>query len=297
MAVSPSAVSQPRGSSSEASKTRKFLIKLWRNRSLVLGVLIVAVVLLAAILAGWLSPFDPNKQDYSQILQGPSAQHWFGTDNLGRDQFSRVLYGARTSMEVTVGSVILGLIVGVPVGLLSGFYRGFVDDWIVMRVVDALQAFPFLILALVMAAVLGPGIGNVMIAIGIGYIPTFIRVVRGQVLSEIKREYVQSARSIGAGDWRIMVFHIFPNITSPLIVQSSLAMASGIVAEASLSYLGLGAQPPTSSWGTMLQVGYGYITSDPWLSIIPGLVLVVAVLGFNLLGDGLRDYWDPRQQK
>lgn len=297
MAVSPSAVSQPRGSSSEASKTRKFLIKLWRNRSLVLGVLIVAVVLLAAILAGWLSPFDPNKQDYSQILQGPSAQHWFGTDNLGRDQFSRVLYGARTSMEVTVGSVILGLIVGVPVGLLSGFYRGFVDDWIVMRVVDALQAFPFLILALVMAAVLGPGIGNVMIAIGIGYIPTFIRVVRGQVLSEIKREYVQSARSIGAGDWRIMVLHIFPNITSPLIVQSSLAMASGIVAEASLSYLGLGAQPPTSSWGTMLQVGYGYITSDPWLSIIPGLVLVVAVLGFNLLGDGLRDYWDPRQQK
>lgn len=297
MAVSPSAVTQPQGAKAKASRARVLAVKMWRNRSLIIGVAIVSIVVLAALLAGWLSPFDPNKPDYTQLLQGPSPVHWFGTDNLGRDQFSRILYGARTSMEVTIGSVVVGLVIGIPVGLLSGFYRGFVDDWVVMRIVDALQAFPFLILALVLAAVLGPGIGNVMIAIGIGYVPTFIRTVRGQVLAESKREYVQSARSIGAGDWRIMLVHIFPNITSPLIVQTSLAMASGIVAEASLSYLGLGAQPPTSSWGTMLQVGYGYITTDPWLSIIPGLVLVVAVLGFNLLGDGLRDYWDPRQQK
>lgn len=296
MAISPSAVSQS-GQRASISSTRRVLLHLWRNRSLWLGTLIVAVVLLSAVFAGVIAPFNPNAQDYSTILQPPSAAHWFGTDNLGRDQFSRVLFGARTSMEVTVGSVVLGLVIGVPVGLLSGFYGGILDDWIVMRVVDALQAFPFLILALVLAAVLGPGVGNAMIAIGIGYVPTFIRTVRGQVLAEGKREYVQSARSIGAGDWRIMVRHIFPNITSPLIVQTSLAMASGIVAEASLSYLGLGAQPPVSSWGTMLQVGYGYITSDPWLSIIPGLVLVLAVLGFNLLGDGLRDYWDPRQQK
>jgi len=271
--------------------------RMWRNRSLWFGILIVAAVIVVALLASWISPFKPNQQDYASLYQGPTAQHWLGTDDLGRDQLTRILFGARTSMEVTLGAVVLGIVIGVPVGLLSGFYGGFVDDWVVMRIVDALQAFPFLIMALVLAAVLGPGIGNAMIAIGIGYIPTFIRTVRGQVISESKRDYVQSARSIGAGDWRIMIKHIFPNITSPLIVQTSLAMAGGIVAEASLSYLGLGAQPPTSSWGSMLKVGQGYITNDPWLSIIPGLAIVVAVLGFNLLGDGLRDYWDPRQRQ
>ncbi|OFW77713.1 MAG: diguanylate cyclase [Alicyclobacillus sp. RIFOXYA1_FULL_53_8] len=270
---------------------------MWRNRSLWFGILIVAAVIVVALLASWISPFTPDQQNYASLLQGPSAQHWLGTDDLGRDQLTRIFFGARTSMEVTLGAVVLGIVIGVPVGLLSGFYGGVVDDWVVMRFVDALQAFPFLIMALVLAAVLGPGIGNAMIAIGIGYIPTFIRTVRGQVIAESKRDYVQSARSLGAGDWRIMVKHIFPNITSPLIVQTSLAMASGIVAEASLSYLGLGAQPPTSSWGSMLKVGQGYITNDPWLSIIPGLAIVVAVLGFNLLGDGLRDYWDPRQRQ
>lgn len=168
MAMSPSAVSQPRDPKSSVSSTKRIMLRMWRNRSLWLGGLIVAVVLLSAAFASVIAPFNPNAQDYNAILQGPSAVHWFGTDNLGRDQFSRVLFGARTSMEVTVGSVVVGLLIGVPVGLLSGYYGGIVDDWIVMRVVDALQAFPFLILALVLASVLGPGIGNAMIAIGIG---------------------------------------------------------------------------------------------------------------------------------
>ena len=295
MSHSPAVVSQQ--DSVTISRGARLARRMWRNRSLWFGILIVAAVIVVALLASWISPFTPDQQNYASLLQGPSAQHWLGTDDLGRDQLTRIFFGARTSMEVTLGAVVLGIVIGVPVGLLSGFYGGVVDDWVVMRFVDALQAFPFLIMALVLAAVLGPGIGNAMIAIGIGYIPTFIRTVRGQVIAESKRDYVQSARSLGAGDWRIMVKHIFPNITSPLIVQTSLAMASGIVAEASLSYLGLGAQPPTSSWGSMLKVGQGYITNDPWLSIIPGLAIVVAVLGFNLLGDGLRDYWDPRQRQ
>lgn len=268
-----------------------------RRRGLVAGGAIVFLVLIAALGAGLIAPYSPYKPDFVNVLQAPSARHWMGTDVLGRDVFSRVLFGARTSMEVTVGAVFVGFSAGVPVGLLSGYYGGVVDHWIVMRIVDALQAFPFLILALVLAAVLGPGIGNAMIAIGIGYIPGFVRIVRGQVIAEVKKEYVQSARCAGAGDWRVMLRHILPNTLSPLIVQISTAMASGIVAEASLSYLGLGAQPPTASWGTMLKTGQGYISMAPWLSIAPGMALVIAVFGFNLLGDGLREFLDPRSSR
>ncbi len=180
---------------------------------------------------------------------------------------------------------------------ISGYYRGIADEWFIMRFIDALQAFPFLILALVLAAMLGPGAGNAMIAIGIGYIPLFARIVRGQVLAELEKEFIAAARMVGAKDGYIMWRHILPNILTPLIIQASMAMASGIVAEASLSYLGLGVQPPTASWGSMLRDAQGYLGQAPWLVIFPGVSLALAVLGFNLLGDGLQIWLDPRQRR
>lgn len=265
-----------------------------RSRPFTAGGVIVLIITLSALFAGWIAPFNPNTPDYAHLLQSPNAHHWLGTDELGRDTLSRILFGARTSMEVSLGAVIFGLAIGMPVGLVSGYYRGIIDNWIIMRVIDALQAFPFLILALVLAAMLGPGIGNAMMAIGIGYVPSFVRIVRGQIIAEMGKEYVLSARMIGARDGRIMFYHVLRNITSPLIVQVSIAMASGIVAEASLSYLGLGAQPPTASWGAMLHTAQGYLTQAPWEAIVPGVAIAVAVFGFNLFGDGLQEIWDPR---
>ncbi|QSO55222.1 ABC transporter permease [Alicyclobacillus curvatus] len=269
---------------------------MWRNPPLVIGGIVVLIVLVAAVFAPLLSHFGANSIDTNSILQPPGGKHWLGTDELGRDEYARILVGARTSMVVSVGSLIVGLVIGVPVGLISGFYRGFMDDWVIMRIVDAMQAFPFLILALVLAAMLGPGERNAMIAIGVGYVPIFVRIVRGQVLGELEREFVSAARMIGASDWRIMWKHIFPNTLTPLIVQATLAMAGGIVAEASLSYLGLGAQPPTASWGTMLNDAQGYMGQGTWLAVFPGLAIAVAVLGFNLLGDGLQRWLDPKRR-
>lgn len=278
------------------SQTRRKLRRVLRNKSFVIGGIIVIALIFIAIFAPLVSPYNPNQPDYTALLKAPGGRHLLGTDELGRDVLSRIFIGARTSMEVSIGAVVLALVLGVPVGLISGFYRGFMDDWVIMRIVDALQAFPFLILALVFAAMLGPGITNAMIAIAIGYLPLFVRIVRAQVLAEAKKEYVEAARMIGASNWRIMWRHMLPNITTPLIVQVSIAMASGIVAEASLSYLGLGAKPPTASWGTMLKEGQGYISQDPWLSILPGIAVVIAVLGFNLLGEGLQEIWNPKSR-
>lgn len=290
----PDSAGVPAGRAPIATRARRRRLNLWRHRSLVLGGVIVGLIVVAAVLATFATPYDPNKQNYSALLQGMSGQHWLGTDQLGRDVFSRILVGARTSLAVAAGAVAVALVIGVPVGLVSGFYRGFWDNWVIMRIVDALQAFPFLILALVLAAVMGPGIRNAMIAIGVGYLPVFIRIVRGQVLAEVRKEYVDSARVVGCGDWRIMLRHIFPNITTPLIVQVTVALAGGIVAEASLSYLGLGVIPPTASWGTMLHDAQGYLSQDAMLAVIPGLAIAVAVLGFNLLGEGLQEIWDPK---
>lgn len=280
----------------KAVRKRNRWYTLWKNRPLVIGGVIVLLVLVAAIFASLLSPYAPNAIDTNGILQAPSVHHWLGSDELGRDEYSRILMGARTSMAVSLGALIVGLLIGVPVGLISGFYRGFVDDWIIMRIVDAMQAFPFLILALVLAAMLGPGERNAMIAIGVGYVPIFVRIVRGQVLGELEKEFISAARMIGASDWRIMWKHILPNTLTPLIVQTTLAMASGIVAEASLSYLGLGVQPPTASWGTMLHDAQGYMGQATWLALAPGFAIAFAVLGFNLLGDGLQRWLDPRRR-
>lgn len=262
-----------------------------------IGGFIVLVILFVSIFAPWISPFPPNQIDYSSVLHGMNAKHLLGSDELGRDELARILVGARTSMEVSLGAVIFALLIGIPVGLISGFYRGFVDEWLVMRIIDALQAFPFLILALVLAAVLGSGIRNATIAIGIGYLPIFVRIIRGQVMAETRKEYIEAARMLGASDWRIMLIHIFPNVLSPLIVQATIAMASGIVAEASLSYLGLGAQPPTASWGSMLHTAQGYLSQAPWLAVVPGIAIIIAVLGFNMLGDGLQDLFDPKARQ
>lgn len=254
----------------------------------------VAIVIIAAVFANWIAPYSPNQPDYLHMLQYPSRLHWLGTDELGRDELSRILFGARTSLLVTVGATFIGTAIGVPVGLISGYYGGVLDNLLIMRIVDAMQAFPFLILALVLAAMLGPGLGNAMIAIGIGYVPIMVRIVRGQVLAERSKEYIVSSRVIGSKDRRILFIHLLPNVLSPLFIQISLAMASGIVAEASLSYLGLGTQPPAASWGNMLKTGQGYLITDPLLSVMLGLAIVFAVLAFNLLGDGLRDLLDPR---
>lgn len=260
-----------------------------------IGAIIILTMVLVAIFAKQIAPYDPDFQNYEQILVQPgTGDHLFGTDDIGRDIFSRVVYGARISMEAALISVGIALVIGVPIGLFSGYYRGFWDEWIVMRAVDAMQAFPFLILALAIAAVLGSGFGNAMLAIGIGFSPAFIRITRGQVLSLRNMEYIQAAKAVGVKDMRIIFGHILPNALSPIIIQSSLAMASGILAEASLSYLGLGVQPPTPSWGSMLNQAQSLLTQAPYASYYPGMAIFIVVLGFNLLGDGLQQFLDPR---
>ncbi|MGF9905608.1 ABC transporter permease [Brevibacillus porteri] len=271
--------------------------KFLRNGLGVIGAVIILGLILVAIFAPLIAPFDPNAQDYNKILMPPDGEHLFGTDDLGRDIFSRVVYGARISIQAALISVGIAMLIGVPIGLLSGYYRGFWDEWVVMRSVDAMQAFPFLILALAISAVLGSGFGNAMLAIGIGFAPAFIRITRGQVLSLRNMEYIQAARSVGVKDARIIFRHILPNAMNPIVIQATLAMASGIIAEASLSYLGLGVQPPTPSWGSMLNQAQTLMSVAPYATFYPGIAIFLVVLGFNLLGDGLQQVLDPRARK
>ncbi|AWX54120.1 ABC transporter permease [Brevibacillus brevis] len=271
--------------------------KFLRNGLGVIGAVIILGLIVVAIFAPLIAPFDPNAQDYNKILISPDGEHLFGTDDLGRDIFSRVVYGARISIQAALISVGIAMLIGVPIGLLSGYYRGFWDEWIVMRSVDAMQAFPFLILALAISAVLGSGFGNAMLAIGIGFAPAFIRITRGQVLSLRNMEYIQAARSVGVKDARIIFRHILPNAMNPIVIQATLAMASGIIAEASLSYLGLGVQPPTPSWGSMLNQAQTLMSVAPYATFYPGIAIFLVVLGFNLLGDGLQQVLDPRARK
>lgn len=268
-----------------------------RNRLAVLGAVVVAALALVAAFAPALAPYDPLHQDYDVVLQPPSPAHPLGTDDLGRDVLSRTIYGARVSMTAGVIAVGVGLAIGLPVGLVSGFFGGFWDEVVLMRVTDAMLAFPSLILALAIAAMLGPSFANAMLAIGISFAPGFIRLVRGQVIAEREKEYVEAARAAGAGALRQMLLHILPNILGPVLVQASLSVAAAIIAEASLSYLGLGTQPPTPSWGTALRTAQGYLSVAPWMAVWPGVAIFAAVLAFNLLGDGLRDLLDPRLRR
>lgn len=264
-----------------------------RSRLAAVGGLIVSLVVLAAVGAGVLAPYSPTQQDIRNILRPPAPAHLLGTDELGRDTLTRVLYGAQASLEVGIIAVGISLLVGSGLGLLAGYLRGPADATI-MRVMDGLLALPTLVLALAITAMLGPSLNNAMLAIGVTGIPVFARLVRGQVLSLRELDYVQAARSLGAGHGRIMLGHILPNVLGPIVVQASLAMPTAILAEAGLSFLGLGIQPPTPSWGAMLNTAKGYLQQDAWLAVAPGAAMFVAVLGFNFLGDAVRDALDPR---
>jgi peptide/nickel transport system permease protein len=257
------------------------------------GLIVVTLVLFVALSADVIAPYNPDQAQQAGVLTAPALAHWLGTDQLGRDVLSRIIHGARTSVQAGVVSVGFALIAGVSIGLLAGYHGGWIDDVLVL-LVDALWSFPTLVLALAIAASLGPGLTNAMLAIGVVFTPIFARLVRGQTLSVRERDFVVAARALGAGSGRIMIRHIWPNVTAPIIVQTSLLVASAIVVEAALSFLGLGIEPPTSSWGSMLKAGYQYMQQAPWLSFAPGTAIFVTVLAFNLLGDGLRRGLDPR---
>ncbi|MGG1662373.1 ABC transporter permease [Brevibacillus sp. NRS-1366] len=291
-------LSQTIQTSKRESKWSVFSRRFARNKLAVLGAIIFSILVLTAILAPLIATHDPiYDQDYSAVLQKPGNGHLLGTDDLGRDTFSRLVYGARLSIQAAVISVGIAVVLGIPIGLITGYFRGVWDEWVVMRIVDAMQAFPSLILALAMAAALGGGFYNAMVAIGIGFLPSFIRITRAQVMTVANLEYVQAAKAIGANHWRVMFLHVLPNCMAPILVQITLAMASAIIAEAGLSYLGLGAKPEEPSWGSMLNIAQGYLNIEPMLAFWPGMAIFIVVLGFNLLGDGIREVLDPKLKR
>ena len=266
-----------------------------RRRAAMFGLGVVLAFVVMALAAPWIAPHDPIATSWSAIRKPPSAEHWFGTDDIGRDVLSRVIWGTRASLLAGVVSVSISLLLGIPIGLLAGFLGGWVDA-LVSRITDAFLACPFLILAIAMAAFLGPSLSNAMIAIGVSATPIFVRLTRAQVLNVKVEDYVEAARAVGNPPWRIALHHVLPNVTAPLIVQSTLAVAAAVIAEASLSFLGLGQQPPAPSWGSMLNTAKNFVDNAPWMAIWPGLAIFGLVLAFNLLGDGLRDALDPRQR-
>ncbi len=268
---------------------RRFL----SHRSALVGLAVVVLFIVIAAAAPLLSPFDPAATDWSAVRKAPSAKHWLGTDEIGRDILARMLWGARASMLAGVVSVTIALALGVPIGMIAGYAGGWIDA-ILSRITDALLSCPFLILAIALAAFLGPSLTNAMIAIGISQMPIFIRLARGQVLTVKVEDYVEAARAIGNPHHRIILRHILPNIVPPVLVQATLTMATAIIAEASLSFLGLGQQPPDPSWGSMLNVAKNFMNQAPWMALWPGVAICLVVLAFNLLGDGLRDAVDPK---
>jgi ABC-type dipeptide/oligopeptide/nickel transport system permease subunit len=272
----------------------RVLAKFLRNHSAVLGGAMVLLFVSVAILAPLIAPYEPVKTNFLSIRKPPSDLFWLGTDELGRDILSRMLWGARASLMAGLVSVVIAVALGVPFGLIAGYYGGLADG-AVSRVTDALLAIPFLILAIALAAFLGPSLMNAMIAIGLSAMPIFIRLTRGQVLAVKAEDYVEGARAIGLPDLWIILRYILPNVLPPILVQATLTIATAIIAEASLSFLGLGQQPPNPSWGSMLNTAKNFMDQAPWMSIFPGSAIFLAVLGFNLLGDGLRDALDPRE--
>jgi peptide/nickel transport system permease protein len=279
----------------EAGPWRRAWRRLRRRRSAVFGLAVVAIFVVVALFAPWLAPFDPIETSWSAIRQAPSAAHWFGTDDIGRDVLSRVVWGTRASLLAGVVSVSISLAFGVPIGLAAGFIGGFVDG-VISRLTDAFLACPFLILAIALAAFLGPNLTNAMIAIGVSATPIFVRLTRAQVINVKVEDFIEAARALGNAPLRIALRHVLPNVLPPLIVQATLAIAAAVIAEASLSFLGLGQQPPAPSWGSMLNSAKNYVDNAPWMAVWPGLAIFVLVLAFNLLGDGLRDALDPRQR-
>jgi peptide/nickel transport system permease protein len=257
------------------------------------GLAVIVLFIGVAALAPLIAPYDPIATSWTAIRKAPSALHWMGTDENGRDVLSRVIFGARASLLAGVISVLIAAGIGVPAGLLAGFAGGWIDA-LLSRVVDAMLACPFLILAIALAAFLGPDLANAMIAIGVSTAPRFMRVARAATLDAASNEYVEAARAIGNPAWRVAVRHVLPNIVPPILVQGTLSIAQAIIAEASLSFLGLGQQPPDPSWGSMLNSAQRFLSQAPWLAVFPGVAIFLCVLSFNLVGDGLRDALDPR---
>jgi peptide/nickel transport system permease protein len=268
--------------------------KLRSNRSVLIGFGIIFFFVLLAVLAPVLPIPNPTKTEWSAVRKPPSISHWLGTDDIGRDELARMIWGAQASLLAGVVSVMITIVVSVPVGLVAGYFGGWVDQ-VISRITDALLATPFLILAIALAAFLGPSLTNAMVAIGVSAMPIFIRVTRGQVLAVKTEDYVESARAIGLGHFRIITHYILPNVFSAILVQSTLSIAVAIIAEASLSFLGLGQQPPAPSWGSMLNTARDFLEQAPWMALWPGIAIFLVVIGFNLLGDGLRDAFDPRE--
>ena len=269
------------------------LRRVLRRPPAVVGLAVVAAFVAVAVAAPLVAPYDPIKTNFVAVRQAPSDAYRLGTDEVGRDVLSRLIWGARASLLAGVIPVTLALVVSVPLGLLSGCAGGWLDG-LIMRITDAMLAIPFLIVAIALAAFLGPSLTNAMIAIGIAALPTFVRLARGSALAVTTEEYIESARSLGCSRARIAVRHVLPNIVPPLLIQSSLTAAAAIIAEASLSFLGLGQQPPAPSWGSMLNAAQRYLVQAPWMAIYPGLMIFGIVMSLNVLGDALRDALDPR---
>ncbi|HHY31800.1 MAG TPA: ABC transporter permease [Firmicutes bacterium] len=278
-----------RGSSLWRSAWRRLL----RNRSAVAGGVLVLLLAAVAIAAPYLAPYDPLAPSLEDRLSPPSVLHWLGTDDLGRDILSRIIYGARASLQVGILAVAFALAAGAVLGIVAGYYGGLMDN-LIMRVMDVMLAFPGVLLAIAVVAIMGPSLGNAMVAIGIVSIPVYARIVRSSTLQVKASEYLEAARALGASDLRIILRHVLPNCMAPLIVQATLGIATAILDAAGLSFLGLGAQPPTPEWGAMLSGGRAFLRVAPWVTAFPGIAIVLLVMGFNMFGDGLRDALDPR---
>ncbi len=272
---------------------RRFVRVFFGRRVVLLGAAIILILILVAVLASLLAPYDPYQQNLRESLQQPSSAHLLGTDALGRDTLSRIIYGSRTSLAVGLVSTAIGALVGMTLGLLAGYFGGWVNT-LIMRFMDAFMAIPMLMLALAIGAALGGGLTNVILSLGIAIIPTYARLMCAQVLTVKQQDYVLAGEVIGGSDLRVMVWHVFPNSLSPLIVLASLNLGAAILAEAGLSFLGLGINPPGAAWGAMVNDGYRYLLTNPVLSFAPGFCVMLVVLAFNLVGDGLRDALDPR---
>jgi peptide/nickel transport system permease protein len=294
-AVLPVTPAAPVVAPRDATPARRALRRLMRRRGAMLGLAIVLLFVAVAIFAPLIAPYDPIATSWSAVRKPPGAEYWFGTDEIGRDVLSRVIWGARASLLAGLVSVCISMALGVQIGLLAAYAGGWTDS-IISRFTDSMLAVPFLILAIALAAFLGPSLTNAMIAIGVSATPVFIRLTRAQVLAVKVEDFVEAARAVGNPHWRIALRHIMPNVLPPLIVQASLAIAAAIIAEASLSFLGLGQQPPAPSWGSMLNTAKNYVDNAPWMAVWPGLSIFLLVLSFNLLGDGLRDALDPRHK-
>jgi ABC-type dipeptide/oligopeptide/nickel transport system permease subunit len=277
---------------------RKTLQNMWRvlkrDMNALIGVIIILIVLMTALSAPWLAPYHYSDQHIIKALKGPCAEFWLGTDEYGRDILSRIIWGARPALLVGLLSMILSMSIGIPVGLLAGYKMGKVDA-VVSWFVDVMLSFPSLLLGLLMVTLLGPGMDRLIVAIGMAYLPQFIRLARGPTIAVRNLEFVTASRTLGAGGWRMVFVHIFPNIIGPIIIMGTLNIAAAIRMEAGLSFLGLGIQPPFPSWGNMIREGVRNILDTPWIAVFPGFVLTINVFAFNMVGDSLRDIFDPRE--